>query len=206
MREQLQTIILHFNYRRHRIVAVESKMKIRDSGMPDEAFWESLLDVPLILSKLGIERFLDVAELGCGYGTFSIPVAKAIRGTLYTFDINPAMVARTLERGAGLRIIAQVWDVMEQGFGVTVEALLLFNILHCEHPVTLLKHARNALCNGGEVLVIHWRHDIATPRGPEADIRPRPEQIADWGLQAGLKAGEVMDLPPWHYGMSLKRE
>ena len=41
-------------------------MKIRDSGMPDEADWESLVDVPLILSKLRVGRFRDVAELGCG--------------------------------------------------------------------------------------------------------------------------------------------
>ena len=64
--------------------------------MPEEAVWESLFDVPLILSTFDIGQFHDVAELGCGYGTFSIPVAKAIRGTLYTFDIGPAMVARTL--------------------------------------------------------------------------------------------------------------
>ena len=93
-------------------------MKIRDSGMPDETFWESLFDVPLILSKLGIGHFKDVAELGCGYGTFSIPIAKSIHGKLYTFDIDPVMVARTLERGVGLPIIAQVRDVMENGFNV----------------------------------------------------------------------------------------
>ena len=93
------------------------------------------------------------------------------------------MVARTLKRGAELPIIAQARDVMEQGFGVMVDAVLLFNILHCEQPVTLLRHARNTLRNGGELLVIHWRHDIATPRGPATDIRPRPQQIAGWGSQ-----------------------
>jgi len=41
-------------------------MKIRDSGMPEEAYWETLVDVPLILERLGIARFRDVAELGCG--------------------------------------------------------------------------------------------------------------------------------------------
>ena len=56
--------------------------------MPDESYWESLFDVPLIVTRLGIDRFHDVAELGCGYGTFSIPVAKAIGGTLYTFDVD----------------------------------------------------------------------------------------------------------------------
>ena len=159
--------------------------------------------MPLILSKLDIRRFNDIAEFGCGYGTFSIPIAKAIGGTLYTFDIDPAMVARTTERAAGSRIVASVRDVMEQGFGVTVDAVLLFNILHCEQPVRLLRHAATA---GGEVLVIHWRHDIETPRGPAAEIRPRPGQIAAWGLEAGLRAGDVIALPPWGYGMMLERE
>ncbi len=177
-------------------------VKIRDSGMPEEAYWESLFDVPLILQKFDIGRYHDVAELGCGYGTFSIPVAKAIRGTLYTFDVDRAMIHRTLERGKGLPIVSQVRDVMQQGFGVAANAVLLFNILHCEQPTTLLRYAADT---GGEVLVIHWRHDIVTPRGPNADIRPRPDQIASWGLEAGLTAGDVMDLPPWHYGMTLKR-
>jgi SAM-dependent methyltransferase len=180
-------------------------MKIRDSGMPEEVYWESLFDVPLVLSKLGIEKFTDVAELGCGYGTFSIPVAATITGTLYTFDIDPAMVARTNERGAGLPIVAELRDVMEHGFGVQVDAVLLFNILHCDEPVRLLHHAADALRPGGEVLVIHWRHDIETPRGPSLDIRPRPDQIAAWAGEAGLRqSGDLLDLPPWHYGMKLE--
>jgi SAM-dependent methyltransferase len=180
-------------------------MRIRDSGMPAESFWESLFDVPLVMSRLGIDRFHDVAELGCGYGTFSIPVARAIRGTLSTFDIEPAMVARTIERGAGLRIVAKVRDVMHEGFGVKADAVLLFNILHCEEPVRLLEHARAALNAGGEVLVIHWRHDLATPRGPSLDIRPRPEQIVAWASAAGLTTmGATIDLPPWHFGLRFR--
>ncbi len=70
-------------------------MKVRDSGMPDEPYWESLFDVPLILKRLELGRFHDVAELGCGYGTFAVPVAEAISGTLYTFDMEPEMITRT---------------------------------------------------------------------------------------------------------------
>ena len=173
--------------------------------MPEEAYWESLFDVPLILERLGIARFHDVAELGCGYGTFSIPVAKAIRGTLYTFDIDPVMVARTKGRAGSLPMVCQQRDVMESGFGVEVDAVLLFNILHCEQPVRLLRHAAHAIRPGGAVLVIHWRHDIATPRGPSAEIRPSPQQIAEWASEAGLAASEVIDLPPWHYGLPLTR-
>jgi SAM-dependent methyltransferase len=179
-------------------------MRIRDSGMPDELSWESLFDVPLILSRLEIGRFHDVAELGCGYGTFSIPIAKAISGTLYAFDIDPAMVARTKQRAEGLPIVCQVRDVMESGFAVHVDAVVLFNILHCEQPVLLLQHAANALRPDGQVLAIHWRHG-ETPRGPSLDIRPRPERIVAWAQEAGMEpVGDVIDLPPWHYGLRFR--
>ncbi len=172
-------------------------MKLRDSGMPDETYWESLFDVPLIVSRLDIDQFHDIAELGCGYGTFTVPVAQAISGTLYTFDVDPTMIARTVERTVGLRVDCQQRDIMEAGFGVEVDAVLLFNILHCERPIELLRHAANALREHGQVLVIHWRYG-ETPRGPSLDIRPRPEQIASWAIEAGLHPGTVIDLPPWH--------
>jgi len=176
-------------------------MKIRDSGMPDESYWESLFDVPLILSRLGLDRCRDVAELGCGYGTFTVPVAEAISGTLYTFDVDSAMLARTAERAAGLRVVCEQRDVMEAGFGVRVDAVLLFNILHCERPIELLRHAAGALREKGVVVVIHWRHG-ETPRGPDLNIRPRPEQVMAWAAEANLKPlGDVIDLPPWHYGL-----
>ncbi len=46
-------------------------MKVRESGMPDEGHWETLLDVERVLDRLGIDAGLkDGIELGCGYGTF----------------------------------------------------------------------------------------------------------------------------------------
>jgi SAM-dependent methyltransferase len=176
-------------------------MKIRDSGMPDEAYWETLFDVPLVLSRLDISLFHDIAELGCGYGTFTEPIARAIRGTLFTFDVDPEMIVRTQQRAAGLRVDCRLRDVMETGFGVRADAVLLFNILHCEQPIRLLAHARDAVHSGGEVLVIHWRYG-ETPRGPSLEIRPRPQDIVAWAREAGLEPiGETLDLPPWHYGL-----
>ncbi len=189
-------------------------MKLRDSGMPDEQLWESLFDVGLIVSALGINSGLrDIAELGCGYGTFTIPVAQAISGKVYTFDIDPWMVSRTDERAklAGLgNVVGRQRDVMEQGFGLvpgSVDAVLLFNILHCQQPQRLLGHAVEAVRSAGWVFVIHWRFDSGTPRGPSLDIRPRPEQIIGWAEQTGQLAlhGETIDLPPWHYGLRLVR-
>lgn len=179
--------------------------------MPDEAYWETLFDVPLILDRLGVNASLrDVVELGCGYGTFTLPVARRISGTLRTFDIEPDMAERTRQRAdeAGVRnIVCSVRDVMTGGFGVEAasqDACLLFNILHAEEPVRLLTEAARVVRPGGAVLAIHWRHDLATPRGPSLEIRPRLEQLAAWAARTGaLEAGPVFDLPPWHYGLRL---
>ncbi len=187
-------------------------MKIRDSGMPGEGLWESLFDVDLILDRLGIgSRLTDVAELGCGYGTFTVPTAEMISGTLHTYDIDEAMVARTRERVscAGLRnVVVERRDVLARGFGLppaSQDGCLLFNILHHDDPVAILAEAARCLRLGGRLFVIHWRHDPDTPRGPDLSIRPRPEQIVAWATQTGLLdlAGGVLDLPPWHYGLVL---
>lgn len=189
-------------------------MKVRDSGMPDEALWDSFFDVELILQRLGIDASLvDVAELGCGYGTFTLPVAERISGTPHTYDIDEAMVARTKARvaRAGLTdVVVECRDVVTQGFGLppaSQHGCLLFNILHHDDPVTLLRTAARCLQPGGRLFAIHWRHDPATPRGPSLSIRPRPQQIIAWAEESGALdlASDVLDLAPWHYGLVLAR-
>lgn len=189
-------------------------MRLRDSGMPDEAYWETLFDVATVLDRLEINRLTgDAVEFGCGYGTFTLPVAQRISGILRTYDIEPEMVARTRERAASAgisNIVAEVGDVFAGGFGVpdaSQDACLLFNILHCEEPYRLLGEAARVLKDGGKLHVIHWRVDTATPRGPSMDIRPIPQQIVDWVLANGsFKIPDpLLDLPPWHYGLRFIR-
>ena len=189
-------------------------MKVRESGMPEEAYWETLFDVGLVLDRLGVDaRLRNVVEFGCGYGTFTIAVAKRISGTVATFDIDETMVERTRQRAAAAgayNVLYFVGDVFADGFGGEVgskDACLLFNILHCEEPVRLLAEAARVVRPGGAVLVIHWRCDPATPRGPSMEIRPKPEQIAVWAKETGLLGAErpAIDLPPWHYGLRLRR-
>jgi SAM-dependent methyltransferase len=189
-------------------------MKLRESGMPEEAYWETLFDVGLILDRLGVDaRLRNVIEMGCGYGTFTIPVARRISGRVTTCDIDEAMIERTRQRAAAAgacNLLYVVRDVFADGFGGeggSEDACLLFNILHCEEPLSLLAEAARVVRPGGAVLVIHWRCDPATPRGPSMEIRPRPERIVAWAKETGLleDEGPVMDLPPWHYGLRLRR-
>jgi SAM-dependent methyltransferase len=75
-------------------------------------------------------------EFGCGYGTFTMPLAKRISGTEAPYDIDP--VERTRERATAAgahNVLYFVGDVFADGFGGEAgskDACLLFNILHCE--------------------------------------------------------------------------
>ena len=189
-------------------------MKVRDSGMPEQEYWESLFDVSAALDGLRLDgRVTHAIEVGCGYGTFTLPVARRIRGTLQSFDIEPAMVAHTRARlaDAGItNVILHEQDVIAHGFSLppqSADAVLLFNILHAESPVDLLYISSRILRPNGRIAVMHWRSDIPTPRGPELSIRPRPEQVIEWAHRTGVLTidDEARILPPWHFGLTLRR-
>ena len=190
-------------------------MKFRESGMPPQDYWEKLFDIPLIFDRFGFGPATgDVAELGCGYGTFTVPLARRIRGMVHAIDIDAEMTALTDRRvkAGGLgNVRVRQRDVFAEGYGLpadSCEACLLFNILHGETPVEMLREAARIVRPGGMVAVIHWRSDIATPRGPSAGIRPKPEQILEWAAAAGglVAAEPPFLLPPWHYGVKLLKD
>jgi ubiquinone/menaquinone biosynthesis C-methylase UbiE len=152
-------------------------------------------------------------DFGCGYGTFSIPAAQIVRGTVHALDIEPEMVAATAAKAkaAGLsNLRASERDFVTDGTGLpdaSVDYVMLFNILHAEEPLTLLREAHRVLSRGGRLGIMHWNYDPTTPRGPSMNIRPRPGQCRAWAEQAGFRlAGpERIELPPYHYGIVMAR-
>jgi ubiquinone/menaquinone biosynthesis C-methylase UbiE len=185
-------------------------MKTRESGMPEEERWKSFFDPDFILNELGLDQnYQNVVDLGCGYGTFSIPAAQQIKGKVYAIDIDPMMVAACqakVEKVGLSNIICQQRDFIADGTGLpdqSVDFVMLFNILHAENPVDLIKETFRILVPGGKVGVIHWNYDPTTPRGPSMTIRPHPEQCQAWVKGAGFDLLKpLIDLPPYHYGMT----
>ena len=189
-------------------------MKIRDSGMPEENVWNNFFNKPWILSRLLLTSGCkDVVEFGCGYGTFTIPAARIIKGNVFAIDIEREMLDSTKESALqfGITNIKCILrDFVKDGTGLpsnSVDYAMVFNILHYKQPVKLLEDAFQVVSNSGLVGIIHWNYDPETPRGPEMNIRPRPEQCRQWAEQAGFKTtGDgIIDLPPYHYGMALKK-
>jgi len=181
-------------------------MRLRESGMPDEEMWNTFFAPAEALTTLGLTADCrNVVDFGCGYGTFTIPAARTVGGTVYGFDIDPAMVARARARAEaeGLaNVEVRQRDFMAEGTGLpagSVDYAMVFNLLHGEHPKVLLAEAARVLSPCGRLAAMHWRYDPTTPRGPDLSVRPRPEQCIEWAEQAGLRldGGGPVDLSGW---------
>jgi SAM-dependent methyltransferase len=188
--------------------------KGRESGMPDEAYWASFFQPESVLDALELTPGCgDVVEFGCGYGTFTLPAARRTSGVVQALDIEPEMIAATsrLALEAGLaNVRTELRDFVSTGCGRvdgSAAYVMLFNILHIEAPVSLLREAHRVLSPGGLCGVMHWNYDPTTPRGPSMEIRPRPEQCRAWGEAAGFEFVRFANLPgcPYHYGLLLRK-
>jgi ubiquinone/menaquinone biosynthesis C-methylase UbiE len=186
-------------------------MKVDDSGMPDEGYWNSLFNIEEIFIWMNQgNEIAPVTEIGCGYGTITVPLARKVTGRVYAFDIDPAMIekARSNVHSAGIKNVEfHQRDVIEKGTGLPDECMctvLLFNILHSEHNRRLLKESSRILQVQGSVYIIHWRKDIVTPRGPRVETRPDQHTILDQigGLDLIYRADSRI-IEPYHWGMRL---
>ena len=155
----------------------------------------------------------DVVDFGCGYGTFTIPAAKLVHGRVFAMDLESEMVAATARRAEESRltnVIGSVRDFVADGSGLPdglAGYAMLFNILHLEGPVALLREAYRVLAPGGKAGLMHWRTDIETSRGPSLAIRPSAELCRSWGELAGFEfvRSESLCCCSWHWGLVMRR-
>jgi ubiquinone/menaquinone biosynthesis C-methylase UbiE len=181
--------------------------------MPTEDIWSDFFNVDLIISELQISsKISDLVEIGCGYGTFTIPSAKIIKGIVYTFDIEKEMLDIVKQKLANENIHnvnLDQRDVLTQKTGLadnSIDYVMLFNILHHESPIDFINEAHRILKPKGKIGILHWRSDISTPRGPDLSIRPKPEQILQWIDKLKFKIDkEPVVIEPYHYGLVISK-
>ena len=188
-------------------------MKAKESGMPDEKTWEQFFDVEKILNELDINNKIEkLVELGFGYGTFTIPASKKIKGLVYAYDIENEL-HKELQQKLKINNIKNVKifknDFIAEGSGLQNEEadyVMLFNILHAAETDDILREAYRILKRNGKVGIIHWNYDSSTPRGPSMSIRPKPEELRDQLIKAGFAVLKYnIDLPPYHYGILVQK-
>ena len=114
-------------------------MKVRESGMPGEAYWTSFFDLEATIDRLlGSVVEGNVIEFGCGYGSFTVPAGRRTTGIVTALDIEPEMVECVRQKAITLKlsnIRAEVRDFLAHGTGLDARSqthAMIFNLLHLE--------------------------------------------------------------------------
>jgi ubiquinone/menaquinone biosynthesis C-methylase UbiE len=186
--------------------------KGRESGMPEAEVWQGFFDPAHILDRLDCDHPGNVVEFGCGYGLFTVEAARRSSGTVYALDIEPEMLLATATAAneAGVANVRPMQrDFVADGTGLptgSCDYAMVFNLLHIDDPVALLREAFRVLMPEGKLGIIHWNVDPATPRGPSLEIRPTPDQCRAWAEEAGFRfVRHEPGIARWHWGLVMQR-
>jgi ubiquinone/menaquinone biosynthesis C-methylase UbiE len=167
-----------------------------------------------IVEQLGLRGGETVADLGCGIGNFTIPIAERVgnKGIVYAIDSSGAALCELAKNAASGRstaaeIKAKEADVSNTGIGAgTVDIALFANVLHdINDKRSFLEEVKRILKPGGVAVDIDWNRDAPREFGPPWEIRIGEHEAEKLLRQNGLEPAGKIDAGEWHYGIVLKR-
>ena len=170
---------------------------------------DASLDTLAILSFSGISYRDRVADIGCGPGYFTIPLAKAlVEDKLYALDIDNEMLDACRERVAQARM-GNVEILKCEEFDSSLEAgsldgiFLAFVIQQSPDKPRFLKAVRQLLRPRGWGAILEW-YRKETETGPPLERRVDPEQMEELVKSAGFRYLGWRDLNGDQYMMTLR--
>jgi ubiquinone/menaquinone biosynthesis C-methylase UbiE len=184
------------------------------TGMPDPGWWEALWPDPArVLSDVGIRPGMDVVDLCCGDGWFTLPLARLVHN-VRAIDIDGALLqaakVRMAERGGTANcafVEADAYDIGKVTPG-PVDQVFLANAFHgVPDKPRLAKAVHDVLKPGGAFSIVNWharpREEtpvLGQPRGPATELRMTPEQTIAAVEPGGLRHVRTVEVSPHHYG------
>jgi SAM-dependent methyltransferase len=188
-----------------------SSGQFEGTEMPTAGWWEALWREPAaVLAAIGLAPGLEVVDLCCGDGWFTLPIAKLVRHVV-AIDIDPHLLEvarlRLAESGATNCELVQgdAYDVAAL-VTHTVDFVFLANVFHgVPDKPRLARAVSKILAADGRFAVVNW-HWLARerttilgePRGPKTELRITPQQTIAAVEPAGLELLRLIELPPYH--------
>jgi len=156
-----------------------------------------------VLKPMRIKRGSKVADVGCGDGFFTLPLARAVgkHGIVYAVDISDTELAALRERltKTKLKNVEVVRGLLDDPKlpEHALDRILVANAYHeMTMPREMLGHMRSALKPGGTIAVMEQiaSDHIDKTRAEQAAFHELAPQIAkDELIQAGFEIVAVRD-------------
>lgn len=163
-----------------------------------------LLAPPKTLKALGYRQGTAAADIGCGIGVFTIPMAEMGGGAkIYAADVSEEMLAEVKRRAdeAGLSNILPVKSE-EYDFRIGDEAVdfvLVCTVLHeIDDKTRFLKEAARICRKDGKIAIIEFNESY-TAYGPPLTHRVTRLQVNEWLRDAGFRHATGTDISEAFY-------
>jgi ubiquinone/menaquinone biosynthesis C-methylase UbiE len=185
----------------------------KGTEMPTAGWWDALWPDPAaVVARVGIVAGMEVVDLCCGDGWFTVPIAKVARHVT-AIDIDRTMLdaarARLAQHGiADCDFVeGDAYDI-DRLIARPADFVFLANAFHGVPDKTRLTRAvANALGPHGLFAIVNWHARprdetpiMGEPRGPATELRMTPEATRAAVEPAGFKLHQIVELPPYHYG------
>jgi len=164
-----------------------------------------------VLALLDLRAGQVVADVGCGPGFFTLPIARAVQpgGRVFALDIVPEMLDRLRGR-LGAHGVSNVDPLLSQESSLPLgdmscDRLLAAFLLHeLADPAASLSEMRRVLRPHGSGVVAEW-FARESPVGPPLRVRVPPHRAAAWLRAAGLTPEPPVTLGPYSYVIAFRR-
>jgi len=185
--------------------------------MPIADWWKALWPDPArVLAKVGMKPGMDVIDLCCGDGWFTLHIAGLARRVI-AIDVDPALleVARRRLSESKLNncafVTGNAYDIRRL-CPRPVDFVFLANVFHgVPDKPRLARAIHDVLKPAGLFAIVNWHRlpreetiVLGEPRGPRTELRMSPAQTFG-SVEPSLKRSDFVELPPYHYGAVFKR-
>ena len=166
----------------------------------------------VILNRIGVESGMTVADLGCGPGFFTVPVASLVgaNGLVYAVDADPIMVRYLQENisKSGIekkRVKIMQADVSQTGIPAkSVDIAFFANILHDIQDRRSFFDEVKRICKPPALVIdVDWKK-AQTGDGPPLDIRLSEEEAKLLFRANRLEVVKQVEAGPRHYAFVCK--
>ena len=157
------------------------------------------LDPFRVMSHCPVNPRDTVADIGCGPGYFTLPLAKyLIYGKVFALDASDEMIQACQERVNQARLgNVEVVKCEEYEFpveaGVADGLFISVTLHHPEDRVRFLTAAKEMLKPGGWCFIVEWQKK-ETESGPPQQVRITTEELHQIAKDSGFKFQSSLNL------------
>jgi SAM-dependent methyltransferase len=143
------------------------------------------LDPQRVLSLVPIQYHQTIADIGCGPGYFTVPIAKSLfGGKVYALDATQAAFDEINLTNVEVRLSKEKQLPLDDGS--LDGALIAFVLQESQDPQALLSEAKRCLKDAGWLAVLEWRKE-EMEAGPPLAQRIDSEELRGMSEEAGFR-------------------